>query len=50
MAKGIGDCTILFEDPRKLLKKKDKIQDHGKVERMPMGTLVSEILEMGISH
>ena len=28
---------------------KDKIQDQAKVERIPMATLVSEILEMGIS-
>ena len=32
--------------PEKL---KDKIQDQAKVERIPMATLVSEILEAGIS-
>ncbi len=28
---------------------KDKLQDQAKVERIPMATLVSEILEMGIA-
>ena len=28
---------------------KDKLQDQAKVERIPMATLVSEILEMGVA-
>ncbi len=28
---------------------KDKLQDQAKIERIPMATLVSELLEMGIA-
>jgi len=46
MAKNIKIVPFYLKIPEKL---KDKIQDQAKVERIPMATLVSEILEMGIS-
>ena len=46
MAKSQQLIPFYFKISQKL---KDKIQDQAKVERIPMATLVSEILEMGIS-
>jgi len=45
MAKSQQLIPFYFKISQKL---KDKIQDQAKVERIPMATLVSEILEMGI--
>ena len=45
MAKNMKIVPFYLKIPEKL---KDKIQDQAKVERIPMATLVSEILEMGI--
>ena len=46
MAKNMKIVPFYLKIPEKL---KDKIQDQAKVERIPMATLVSEILEMVIS-
>ena len=46
MAKNMKIVPFYLKIPEKL---KDKIQDQAKIERIPMATLVSEILETGMS-